>query len=311
MVIRGYRPADEAALLALWSAALPLDAVDAGTLRRKVFCDPSFHADWLLLAQRDGELLGFLLALIRREPFPGVGLEPERGWITAFGVRPEARRQGVGGRLLGEALELFREAGRTSVSIAPYVPCYFVPGVDVKAYAEGLAFLEKRGFEVVSRPLSMDANLVTFDFGPYRERRARLAGQGVVVRALAPAETPAFLAFLAEQMPPDWVRHARELLSDAARGLAGYDQVTVAAEGDALLGYCQFGGEHFGPFGVRAERQGQGIGTVLLATALETMRARGLHHAWVLWTSDETAARVYTRFGFTETRRFAVLRRGL
>ena len=32
-VIRGYRPADEAALLAVWNAALPYDTVDAQTLR--------------------------------------------------------------------------------------------------------------------------------------------------------------------------------------------------------------------------------------------------------------------------------------
>ena len=59
------------------------------------------------------------------------------------------------------------------------------------------------------------------------------------------------------------------------------------------------------------ELQGRGIGTALLATCLQTMRRRGLHTAFVLWTSDETAERVYGRFGFTGTRRFAVLRRAL
>jgi mycothiol synthase len=77
------------------------------------------------------------------------------------------------------------------------------------------------------------------------------------------------------------------------------------------LGYCQFEGEHFGPFGVREDCQNQGIGTVLLAHCLQAMRAAGHHNAWVLWTSDDTAAKVYSRFGFTVTRRFAVLRREL
>jgi predicted GNAT family acetyltransferase len=46
-----------------------------------------------------------------------------------------------------------------------------------------------------------------------------------------------------------------------------------------------------------------------MAKCLLAMRCKGLHHAWVLWTSNDAAERVYTRFGFRETRRFAVMRR--
>jgi len=62
---------------------------------------------------------------------------------------------------------------------------------------------------------------------------------------------------------------------------------------------------------VRSDVQGQGIGKVLLAKCLLTIRRKGHHNAWVLWTSDEAAERVYARFGFRETRRFAILRRAL
>ena len=60
------------------------------------------------------------------------------------------------------------------------------------------------------------------------------------------------------------------------------------------------------PFGVAERYQGIGIGTVLLARALASMVERDLHHAWVLWTG-ERAARLYARFGFRVSRRFAVL----
>jgi GNAT superfamily N-acetyltransferase len=112
-------------------------------------------------------------------------------------------------------------------------------------------------------------------------------------------------------MPGDWVRHAREILQEIARGRGHVDQFTIAVSDGELVGYCQFDGEHFGPFGVRTGLQGKGIGTALMARCLQTMRAHGLHHAWVLWTSDEAADRVYRRFGFQETRRFAVMRREL
>lgn len=309
--IRGYLGGDESGLLDLWNAALPHDPIDRPTFCRKVLLDPNFSPDWLLLAESGGTLAGFCLCLIRRVPMAKVGLEPERGWITAFGVAPDSRRQGIGSALLDRALDTFSAAGRREVLIAPYTPNYFVPGIDAERYAEGLEFLHKRGFQASSRPMSMDANIVRFDYAPWAEREARLQREGISVRPMRSADIPALLALLEAHMPGDWLRHARELLLDITKGRGEYDPFTVALRGPEVVGYCQFEGEHFGPFGVREEMQGRGIGTVLMAKCLQTMRRKGLHHAWVLWTSDDSAAKIYSRFGFTETRRFAVLRREL
>ncbi len=307
--IRGYRGEDEERLVAAWNEALPYDPVDAQVLRRKVLLDPNFDPDGLLVAEVDSEPAGLCLCLMRRVPLAEVGLEPDRGWITAFGVRPERRGRGLGSALLSAALDLFRSAHRTQVAVAPYVPNYFVPGVDVVRYAAGLEFLRRRGFEQVAEALSLDANLVLLDLAPWRARAAALAEGGVEVRPLRPGELPALMSFLAAHMPADWVRHAREVFTDAARGLADWRQLTVALRGGEVVGYCQFEGEHFGPFGVRDDLQGQGIGSVLLARCLQTMREAGHHNAWVLWTSDRAAQGIYARFGFRETRRFAVLRK--
>ena len=311
IAVRGYRGTDETSLVAAWNTALPGDPVDARVFRRKVLLDPNFLAEHLLVAEAEGQVAGFCVCVMRQVPLEGAGLEPERGWITAFGVRPSRRGQGVGSALLDRALALFRNAGRESVAIAPYAPNYFVPGVDVARYAEGLGFLEKRGFSQVAEAISMDANIVLLDTAPWLQPEPALAEQGIHIRALRPHEAPEFLAFLAAHMPGDWVRHARELLLDCTRGLASETQFTVALCHGELVGYCQFEGEHFGPFGVREDMQGQGIGTVLLARCLETMRQAGHHNAWVLWTSEDTAQKVYNRFGFRETRRFAILRRDL
>ena len=312
IAVRGYRSKDEGALLELWNDALPLDPVDQRTFHRKVLLDPNFHPDWLLVAEKNGRLVGFCLCLIRRVPFEEVGLQPEAGWISAFGIHPEHRRQGAGTALLDAALELFRSAGRQSVSIAPYIPNYFVPGVDVHHYADGVTFLEKRGFEILDRPMSMDASIVQLDTRPFIEgRRERLRQQGVEVRSMQPREIPALMDLLQSHMPGDWVRHARDILLDISKGIGDFDQFTLAFKDGEVVGYCQFEEEHFGPFGVREGMQGQGIGTALLATCLRTMQRRGIHTAWVLWTSDENADKIYGRFGFKETRRFAVMRRPL
>lgn len=309
--VRGYRSHDEGQLLALWNVALPYDPIDRRTFHRKVLLDANFDPDRLLVAEVEGQLVGFCLGLVRRVPMEKVGLEPERGWITAFGVHPTWRGQGVGTMLLERALRWFQEAGRSEVLISPYTPNYFVPGVDERHYADGLAFFRRHGFEVIARPLSMDANIVLFDATPYAEREERLREQGIEVRTLRPQEVPDLMAFLKAHMPGDWVRHARDLLLDITKGLGDYDQFLIAVADGEIVGYCQFEGEHFGPYGVRSDMQGRGIGTVLMARCLQTMRRKGLHHAWVLWTSDETARKVYSRFGFQETRRFAILRKRL
>lgn len=309
--VRGYRSHDEGQLLALWNVALPYDPIDRRTFHRKVLLDANFDPDRLLVAEVEGQLVGFCLGLVRRVPMEKVGLEPERGWITAFGVHPTWRGQGVGTMLLERALRWFQETGRSEVLISPYTPNYFVPGVDERHYADGLAFFRRHGFEVIARPLSMDANIVLFDATPYAEREERLREQGIEVRTLRPQEVPDLMAFLKAHMPGDWVRHARDLLLDITKGLGDYDQFLIAVADGEIVGYCQFEGEHFGPYGVRSDMQGRGIGTVLMARCLQTMRRKGLHHAWVLWTSDETARKVYSRFGFQETRRFAILRKRL
>jgi mycothiol synthase len=309
--VRGYRSGDERALLDLWAAALPYDAIDPPTLRRKVFLDPNVRSDWILLAEDEEGIVGFCIAVARRFPLEKVWLEPHKGWITAMGVRPEHRNRGVASTLLDAALERLRGNECTEVLVSPYTPNYFLPGVDEVRYADGLRFLLNRGFKVVSRPMSMDSNLVALDFTASLAGEAELANQGIQIRPLEPSETIAMMMFLWAHMPGDWIQNARRVLSDIARGLGTFDQFLVAVHDGEILGYCQSEGEHFGPFGVRADRQGHGIGTVLLARALEGMRRRGHHNAWVLWTSDESAERVYARFGFRETRRFAVLRREL
>jgi len=106
--VRGYRSSDEAQLLSLWNAALPYDPIDRRTFHRKVLLDPNFDPDWLLVADADGKLVGFCLCLIRRVPMEKVGMEVNKGWITAFGVHPEWRRKGIGTMLLERAIQLFR-----------------------------------------------------------------------------------------------------------------------------------------------------------------------------------------------------------
>jgi GNAT superfamily N-acetyltransferase len=112
------------------------------------------------------------------------------------------------------------------------------------------------------------------------------------------------------EFPGDWQRYIRETMSKIALGQYSKDQIWTALDGERVLGFAQHEGERFGPFGVAASERGRGIGAVLLFKCLHTMRDKGLHNAWFLWTDDKTA-RLYAAAGFAETRRYAVMRKVL
>ncbi len=309
-IIRPYRGADEAALIDLWNVAMAHDRISEAAFRTKVLLDPNFHPHGLLLAEEDGQLLGFVLSLARRVPLFLQGLEPELGWITAFGVRADSRRRGVGRRLFDAALERLAGLGRRQVAISPYTPNYFIPGVDTGAYPEAMAFLQATGWEITSTPISMRAELTGFQVPPeILGLERRLAEQeGIVVRPVRAADLPALMPFIAEQFGWDWFRFAQEYLLELFG--PGSDQVCflVAVQGERIVGYCQQRRERFGPFGVLPALRNKGIGRALLFRCLSNMLARGFHCAWFLWTGED-AARLYSLAGFHRVRQFAVLAR--
>lgn len=309
--VRSYRPGDEAAVLRVWNGALWADPINATTWRTKVLLDPNFDPDGCLIAEADGEVRGFLLSLARRVPFFNDGLEPDTSWITAFGVEPDWQQRGIGGKLLDAAESRLRQQARATVAIAPYVPNYFTPGVDVNAYPHGVQFLTRRGYETIERPISMRAELTGFRMPEkIAETAARLASEGLEVRPVTPADISPVLDFIPRHFTWDWHREATGVMNDLFAGDPRFVGMLVARQGDDVVGYAEHRGERFGPFGVHSGMRSRGIGRVLLANTLLEMLRKNFHAAWFLWTGDD-AARLYSQCGFHEVRRFAVLRKTL
>lgn len=306
VTIRPYRGSDEAALLRLWNQTLTWDPIDAPTFRTRVLLDLNFRPEGLLVAESGGGLVGFVLSLTRQTPLFLEGLEPERAWITAFGVHPDFLRQGIATRLFEQALASL--PGRT-VWISPYTPNYFTPGVDRAAYPAALAFLQALGWEVTSTPISMRADLTGFQVPQeIDELEARLAQEHqITIQPVTSADLPELLAFIGPHFGWDWVRFAQETL--LALFGPGSDEICflVARQGPQIVGYCQQRRERFGPFGVDPALRSHGIGRVLLFRCLAAMRAKGFHCAWFLWTGPN-ASRLYALAGFRTVREFAVLR---
>ncbi len=313
MQIRPYRGADEADLLAVWRAAMTHDALSVDLFRTKVLLDPNFQPENLPVAVEDGRIVGFVLALTRQVPLFLQGLEPEKGWITAFGVHPDYRRRGIGRALFEHVLAKLAAEGRQTVDISPYVPNYFVPGVDVNAYPGTIAFLENVvGFKTLYHAISMGANLTGFQIPPeiLELERRREQEDGVTIRPVTAADLPDLLPFIVKHFGWDWYRHAQEYLLEYFGDSPNLICFLVARQGGEVIGYCQQRRERFGPFGVREDRRNLGVGRLLLFRCLAEMSARHVYYAYFLWTGED-AARLYALAGFKRLREFAVLRREL
>jgi len=105
LVIRSYRPQDEAAVVQLWlqcNLVVPQNNPETD-IKRKLQVNP----EWFLVGSVDGEVIATCMA----------GYEGHRGWINYLAVSPQHRRQGMGKRIMEEAEKRLRSAGCPKINL--------------------------------------------------------------------------------------------------------------------------------------------------------------------------------------------------
>lgn len=295
----------------LLQQTLHADPISRSLFVRKVLLDPNFEPEGAPIALVDGEVCGFGLSIARRHPLEDAPSDADRGYITLLAVKPDHQRQGIGTALLQWMENYLRSHERRLVLVSPYAPNYFTPGVDVHAYASGLRFFLKHGYQEVYRPVSMECNLLNLRVPEWvQQREQELLREGLVVEQYRPHLVPALFRFLRAEFPGDWQRYARDAIARIEQGDSP-TRLWIAHERGEVVGYSHFEGERFGPIGVAHSQRGHGIGQVLMYRTLQSMRLQGLHIAFFMWSDDRTAERLYNTAGFTEARRFALLRKEL
>lgn len=298
--IRPYHPGDEAALVALWNATLDRDPITPEAFAERTLGDANFSPEGVLVAEAGGLPVGFVVAVPpgrthRFAPAPGTGR------IAGLGVVPDARREGLGGRLLDAALAYLEERGCRKVVYAAHE--YYTAGLD-RAYAAGLALLSSRGFRESYEAVAMGRLLYEYERPATAiALEATLAGEGVAAVPYAPADRPALAAFFAAEFP-DWAA----FLEDKERRGDPPGDIVIARRGAAVIGFCQrLEADHVGPFGIAAAWRNRGIGTLMLYRLLDGMRAQGFRYCWFGETGR--AQPYYERAGFFVTRRYAIMAR--
>ncbi|WP_144122421.1 GNAT family acetyltransferase [Catellatospora sichuanensis] len=100
--IRQFRWSDYDAVVAVWATA-GREVVPRAELEAKLIRDPELF----LVAETDDELVGVVMGTY----------DGRRGWILRLAVRPEHRRRGIAGRLVGELEKRFRQLGCPRVNL--------------------------------------------------------------------------------------------------------------------------------------------------------------------------------------------------
>lgn len=311
-IIRTYQSGDELGIVNAWNESLPYDPINMRLFCNKILLDPNFDPQGAIVAARDdNQIIGFTLTLVRRLPMYKDDLEPENSWITVFFVHPNYRRHGIGSSMFQMAKEFVRNKGRKHIFFASYAPNYFLPGIDEQLYPEGYRFLLKQGFVRLYSPVAMDISLLNFSI-PEEVKALKKQRENEGFRFIHPEIRHLYelIDFASTVFNPDWGRAIRDGI---LRGLP-IDQILIVEKEGRIVGFCLYGGydgvpERFGPFGVEPSMRGLGLGKILLNQCLFEMRAKGLHGAWFLWTSEQdVAGHLYKKTGFKVTRRFHVMR---
>jgi mycothiol synthase len=208
--IRRFESRDLPGVLRVLGEAMHADAISEARFTRQVLLDHNFRAAGAPLAVQDDQVIGFCLSIARQTPLENAPSDVDRGYITLLAVSPAHQRRGVGTKLLAAAEDYLRGQGKSVAMISSYAPGYFIPGVDVNAYAGGLEFLKKHGYVEVYRPLAMQTSLSDLNVPVWvQERRERLASEGVTISPYSPELTLPLLDFARKEFPGDWVRVVR------------------------------------------------------------------------------------------------------
>ncbi|WP_228512331.1 GNAT family N-acetyltransferase [Clavibacter sp. VKM Ac-2872] len=321
---RPISPDDVDALVEHMSVVADADHPDHRATREEIEMAQGFSfvdlaRDTVVAVDADGRLVAEGVAVVKPDDETVVRAN------VSGSVRPDARRRGIGGRLLDWQIARARQ----SLAVAQPAPHITDPvptrmGADVQVDSAGhVALLESRGFTPsryfieMHRDLAQDLPDVPVPDGlrlipVTREwwERARLAKNEVFRDhwGSEPVSVERWEAFLS--LPT--ARDDLSVIAVAGEGddavVAGFAMAEVTPENWEAAGYSS---AYVALVGVRREFRGRGLAQAILSAALAGFRAEGVQRAVLDVDSDSPtgALGLYEHLGFTQASRSAVYER--
>jgi GNAT superfamily N-acetyltransferase len=270
-----------------------------------ILLDENFDPSFCWIALEEGKAAGFLSAMKRKYPYGERGLEEDKGWIQVIFTDRPAQRHGIGGKMLVKAEKKLREAGAKTIILGAYSPSYFFYGLDPDHYASSVSFFRKYGYTAGETHYSMGMDLRDYQM-PDRllTKKKKAEEKGYRFIPFDYSYCVALPVFMKENFGGGWRRHAMEAMR---RGTAE-DVIVLALNPEGEIIGCanratDGNPSRFGPIGIAEGYRDRGLGSVLLGTALEEMRGKGIDDMFFM-TTDEDGMRYYLRNGLHVLRSF-------
>ena len=312
MDIRQYNAQDANTVCRLWNESMVQDQINMDNFYRRVVYDLNFDPGKLLIAEQDGEALGFAYSVKRRFPDEVAGLQEEQAWIPALGVKPSARGKGVGQALLELTGEKLLNEGAKKIDVGPYPSNYICPGVDINAYSSGVRFFSSGGYEKKSESCSMHMNLRGYQTpAKYVEKKKALEAGGYRFKPYEAADALSLFAFVKEDFSW-WLPDVRSsiLAGRAEKNMILAQEAATGATVGFVMRAMDGTPERFGPFGTKPSMQGKGIGTVLFHDMMENMVRDRIFYTFFLWTGGRNLD-IYATWGMSIYRTYAMMSKTL
>ena len=273
MNIRPLQPGDTEALLEMWNGAARFDPLTPGLLQEKTKGDMDYDPSAALVCEREGELAGFCMGVVRETA------NGPRGFVKLVAVAADQRRKGVGSGLLAAVEKVLLRSSAKTIRICESAPNYLVPGVDSR-YRAAPRFFTRHGYRLAGEARNMSVDLTARSFADPEAERA-LAGRGVRVRRAVTADREPLMRLLDEHWA-EWKLEVGLALANVPPSLH------VAERGDDLIAFSAWeannrGTGWFGPMGTAAAARKLGIGRLLLFRCLADMAGQGRRDATIPW----------------------------
>jgi len=282
-------PADLDAIVELWNNSLTAHPITKERLHSLFFTE-SNGSPKLKLASfvaKTDDIVGFIFSYQRNQPAPGLGLEPELGYLSAIAVAPHLQGQQIGSKLLNAAIT---ELGVNEILLCGRTgsaPAAVFPGVDLDNYPAAVTFFAKHGFAELAKAHSMSCAITN-------QVELNLPVEVSFAQQLDLTELEKFIA---AAFPGDWADVA---LAKARSNPAEFGVVTVNG---SYAGFAVWNQGWFGPVGVAEEFRSYGLGSLLVKNAINQMHQAGVDRIWFNW-ADEWVVPFYQRLGFEINRSY-------
>jgi mycothiol synthase len=304
---RFYNGNDETQIIPLWNQCMIRDPIAHFKFRHKILLDENFDSHGFIISENKNTIIGFSLAIRRHYPFYGVGLEEEKGWITIICVNPAFQKKGIGKELLARSEEYLKECGIKQILVSPYTPNYIIPGIDVDIYPAAYELFQNSGYKKNEKVYGMGRSLLDFYPSDDVEKKYKeLRKQNIIIKVFEPKYTVGLLEFLRSEYPGELFRTALERLKYSNDN----DNIFIALKNEEVIGFSHFVGEHFGPFAIKAEYSGRGVGSCLYYFTAQHMKEKGERNLWLAWTSGRSKD-FYYKMGLRVIRRHEIMKKVL